>query len=39
LIQREVQDPLATKLLAGEVTEGARILVDVGQDGLVFTER
>ncbi|MDQ4005285.1 MAG: AAA family ATPase, partial [Actinomycetota bacterium] len=39
VIQREVQDPLATKLLAGEVTEGVRIVVDAGPDGLVFARR
>ncbi len=36
LIQREVQDPLAMRLLSGEVVDGDRILVDVGEDGLVF---
>jgi len=36
LIQREVQDPLATKLLSGELTEGSRIEVDRVGDGLAF---
>jgi ATP-dependent Clp protease ATP-binding subunit ClpB len=36
LIQREVQDPLAVKLLSGEVAEGNRIVVDCQGDGLVF---
>jgi ATP-dependent Clp protease ATP-binding subunit ClpB len=35
-IQRELQDPLAMKLLSGEFSEGALIRVDRGQDGLVF---
>lgn len=36
-IQRELQDPLALKLLAGEFQEGETIYVDRGGDGLVFT--
>ena len=36
LIQREVQDPLASRLLAGELAEGSRIEVDRGGDGLAF---
>jgi ATP-dependent Clp protease ATP-binding subunit ClpB len=37
LIQREVQDPLAMRLLAGEVSGGDRIVVDADGDGrLVF---
>ncbi|MGB8251770.1 MAG: AAA family ATPase, partial [Anaerolineaceae bacterium] len=35
-IQRELQDPLALKILAGEFKEGARIRVDRGPEGLVF---
>jgi len=35
VIQKEVQDPLAEKLLAGEVLDGARVPVTVGADGLV----
>ena len=37
LIQRELQDPLAMKILAGEIAEGQVIHVDRGPDGLVFT--
>ncbi|NPA93366.1 MAG: ATP-dependent chaperone ClpB [Chloroflexi bacterium] len=36
-IQRELQDPLAIKILAGEFKEGDTIRVDRGPDGLVFT--
>jgi ATP-dependent Clp protease ATP-binding subunit ClpB len=36
LIQREVQDPIALKLLAAEVAEGGRIVVDRSEDGLTF---
>jgi ATP-dependent Clp protease ATP-binding subunit ClpB len=36
-IQRELQDPLALKILAGEFREGDVIEVDRGKDGLVFT--
>jgi ATP-dependent Clp protease ATP-binding subunit ClpB len=36
-IQRELQDPLALKILAGEFKEGDTIRVDKGPDGLVFT--
>jgi ATP-dependent Clp protease ATP-binding subunit ClpB len=36
LIQREVQDPLAMQLLAGEIREGDALDVDVSGDGLVF---
>jgi ATP-dependent Clp protease ATP-binding subunit ClpB len=35
-IQRLVQDPLATKVLAGEVTPGTRILLDVEDGKLVL---
>ena len=35
LIQREVQDPLAMKLLAGEIRDGDAVTVDAGIDGLV----
>jgi ATP-dependent Clp protease ATP-binding subunit ClpB len=37
LIQREVQDPLAMELLAGEIRDGDTVTVDVGPDGLVFS--
>ncbi len=36
-IQRELQDPLALKILAGEFTEGDTIRVDRGPEGLTFT--
>jgi ATP-dependent Clp protease ATP-binding subunit ClpB len=36
LIQREVQDALAMKLLAGELREGDAVEIDAGPDGLVF---
>ncbi len=36
LIQREVQDPLAMKLLAGEIRDGDEITVDADADGLEF---
>jgi hypothetical protein len=32
-----LQDPLALKLLSGDLAEGALIKVDAGQDGLTFT--
>lgn len=34
LIQRKVQDPIATKLLEGEFTEGQTIGVDAAEEGL-----
>ena len=36
-IQRELQDPLALKVLSGEFRAGDTILVDRGPDGLTFT--
>jgi ATP-dependent Clp protease ATP-binding subunit ClpB len=36
-IQRELQDPLALKILAGGFREGDVVQVDRGKDGLVFT--
>ncbi|HSR20226.1 MAG TPA: ATP-dependent chaperone ClpB [Anaerolineales bacterium] len=36
-IQRELQDPLALKLLAGEFSEGQTILVDRGPQALAFS--
>jgi ATP-dependent Clp protease ATP-binding subunit ClpB len=35
-IQRELQDPLALKILSGDFTEGAVIKVDRGEEGLRF---
>jgi ATP-dependent Clp protease ATP-binding subunit ClpB len=36
LIQREIQDALALKLLSGEIAEGDTIEIDAGDGGLVF---
>ncbi len=36
LIQTAIGDPLAKKLIAGEVTDGGSVTVDVGDDGLVL---
>jgi len=36
VIQRDLQDPLAEKILAGEVSDGAHIKVEAGPKGLVF---
>ena len=36
LIQREIQDPLALKLLSGEIHDGDTIEIDAGDGGLVF---
>jgi ATP-dependent Clp protease ATP-binding subunit ClpB len=35
-IQRELQDPLAVKILAGEFREGDTIVVERGAEGLTF---
>ena len=35
-IQRELQDPLALKILSGDFKEGDKIKVDHGKDGLTF---
>jgi ATP-dependent Clp protease ATP-binding subunit ClpB len=37
LIQREVQDPLALKILSGEFKDGDLIRVDRGPEGLLFS--
>jgi len=37
LVQRKVENPLAQRMLAGEVREGDRVLVDVRGDELTFT--
>ena len=39
VIQREVQDPLADRMLAGEIPEGARVKVTSGTDRLLFLPR
>ena len=36
LIQTAIGDPLARSLIAGEVTDGSSVTVDVGEDGLVL---
>jgi ATP-dependent Clp protease ATP-binding subunit ClpB len=36
VIQREVQDPLADKILAGDVPDGARVKITGGTDKLLF---
>jgi ATP-dependent Clp protease ATP-binding subunit ClpB len=36
VIQRELMDPLALKILAGDYTEGDKIHVDRGPEGLAF---
>jgi ATP-dependent Clp protease ATP-binding subunit ClpB len=36
-IQRELQDPLALKILSGEFKEGEVIRVDRGKEGLTFS--
>ncbi|ADZ68913.1 ATP-dependent chaperone ClpB [Polymorphum gilvum] len=37
VIQKEVQDPLAEKILGGEIVDGQRVTVSAGVDRLVFT--
>ena len=36
IIQKEVENPLAMKLLGREISGGDNINVDLGPDGLVF---
>ncbi|MFX5550633.1 hypothetical protein ABTD75_18595, partial [Acinetobacter baumannii] len=36
VIARELETPLAVKILAGEIKEGDAVVVDVGPTGLVF---
>jgi ATP-dependent Clp protease ATP-binding subunit ClpB len=38
VLQREVADPIALKLLQGEFRDGDTIVVDASPDGLVFTK-
>ncbi|MBL7124999.1 MAG: AAA family ATPase [Dehalococcoidales bacterium] len=38
-IERYVENPLSTKLLCGEFSEGDTVMVDLGDDGLTFTTR
>jgi ATP-dependent Clp protease ATP-binding subunit ClpB len=37
LIQSSIGDPLARMLIGGEVVDGGRVAVDVGESGLVLT--
>ena len=39
VIQREVQDPLADKMLAGEIPDGSRVKITGGTDKLLFLPR
>ena len=39
LIQREIQDPLALKLLSGDIHDGDTIEIDAEEGGLVFKDR
>ena len=36
VIQKELQDPLAERVLAGEVPDGSTVHVGIGADGLAF---
>ena len=36
MIQRELQNPLATKILAGEILPGQTVRAGVGEGGLVL---
>ena len=36
VIQKAVQDPLAEKILAGDVLDGAEVSIGAGPDGLVI---
>jgi ATP-dependent Clp protease ATP-binding subunit ClpC len=38
-IERYVENPLSTKLLRGEFSQGDTVRVDLGEDGLTFTVR
>jgi len=38
-IQRELQNPIATKILENAFIEGDTILIDLGDDGLQFTKK
>jgi ATP-dependent Clp protease ATP-binding subunit ClpB len=39
VIQRDLQDPLAEMILAGEVRDGDTVSVDAGPEGLVLGDR
>jgi ATP-dependent Clp protease ATP-binding subunit ClpA len=36
VIQRDVLNPLASKILSGDIKEGSRIIVDKSDRGLMF---
>ena len=38
-IQRHLENPLARMVLAGEVDDGAHVVVDVGEEGLTLTRQ
>ena len=38
VIQKAVQDPLAEKILSGEVLDGSELTVGAGPDGLIFAD-
>jgi ATP-dependent Clp protease ATP-binding subunit ClpB len=38
-IQRQILDPLAMRVLEGQFTEGDRVMVDAGANGLVFEKQ
>ena len=37
-IQRQVENPLAKRILAGEFKDGDTVLIDLGQSGLTFAK-
>jgi ATP-dependent Clp protease ATP-binding subunit ClpB len=39
VIQRYVQDPLADRILAGEIADGTRVKITAGTDKLLFLPR
>jgi ATP-dependent Clp protease ATP-binding subunit ClpB len=39
VIQKQLQDPLAEKILAGEVRDGDRVLITAGSDRLLFVPK
>jgi len=39
LLQREVESPLSTRILKGELKEGDAVLVDADETGIVFTNK
>ena len=37
-VQRYLENPLSTRIIGGELTTGDEVVVDAGEDGLVFTK-